>query len=573
MKRTSECRIYNEHDGIKLWLLRGIRTKLKSNPAFILSINKMKSPPTKLFFVLFFCFSCQTNNGQTNSLQKSNTISTALGNGSNAGNKNELQKLKFDPIRITDFLTKYPRLFTIKNELDSFYYNRQYTLAWFDANGLIEPAGNLYNHIRNMNTEGINNKLPYQIEFASMMDNEIIDSLNIDVEIMLTAQYFVYTKYVWTGLSETETKDINWYLPRKKISSSSLLDSLIGGKDILSSPPVYRQYGLLQNQLKKYRDIGLAGGFPVIGQVKKSLKKGDSSEIIVAIKRWLSITGNFPAGNSNKVFDNNLEAAIKQFQQRFGLKADGIIGASVITEMNIPLRERIQQIMVNMERSRWVPVSLSSDYLVLNIPEFRLHAYENDSLIWSMDAVVGKPVHKTVIFSGEIKYIVFSPYWNVPTSILKNEVLPGIRRNKNYLSSHNMEWNNGQVRQKPGADNALGLVKFLFPNSYNIYLHDSPAKSLFSETTRAFSHGCIRLSDAEKLANYLLENDDEWTTGKINTAMHLGKEQYVTLKKSETVFIVYFTSWVDREGQLNFRKDLYERDKRLAEMLLLNAIH
>lgn len=187
-----------------------------------------------------------------------------------------------------------------------------------------------------------------------------------------------------------------------------------------------------------------------------------------------------------------------------------------------------------------------------------------------MDAVVGKPLHKTVIFSGKIKYVVFSPYWNVPTSILQHEVLPGIRHDKNYLARHHMEWSNGQVRQKSGPGNALGLVKFLFPNEYNIYLHDTPSKSLFGESTRAFSHGCIRLSDAEKLANYLLKNDTTWTAQKINAAMHLGREEFVTLKKSETVFIVYFTAWVDSSGQLNFRKDLYERDKRLAAMLLEN---
>lgn len=177
-------------------------------------------------------------------------------------------------------------------------------------------------------------------------------------------------------------------------------------------------------------------------------------------------------------------------------------------------------------------------------------------------------ITQTVVFSGRIKYVVFSPFWNVPTSILQHEILPGIRRDRNYLARNHMEWSNATVRQKSGPDNALGLVKFLFPNSYNIYLHDTPSKSLFSESTRAFSHGCIRLSDAEKLANYLLKNDTSWSAQKINEAMHLGEEKFVKVKKSETVFIVYFTTWVDSEGQLNFRKDLYNRDKRLAAILL-----
>ncbi len=435
---------------------------------------------------------------------------------------------------------------------------------------MIEQAANLYNHTQNITSEGLKNKLPYQTEFALMMGIDHADSINVNTEIMLSAQYFVYAKNVWAGLSEKEIESNNWYISRKKISYAVLLDSLLNGKDVLNSPPVYRQYSLLKNQLKKYEDIKQDGGFAIVDDVKKSLKKGDSSVIITGAKKWFFISGDLAISDTSRVFDDNLEAAVKKMQQRLGLKIDGIIGKELVKELNVPIETRMQQIMVNMERSRWVPVSVATDYLVVNIPEFKLHAYEKDNLLWSMDAVVGKPVHNTVIFSGKIKYVVFSPYWNVPTSILKNEILPGILRNKDYLVSHNMEWSNGQVRQRSGPDNALGLVKFLFPNSYNIYLHDTPSKSLFSESSRAFSHGCIRLSDAEKLANYLLKSDTAWTSEKIYTAMHLGKEEFVTLKKSETVFIVYFTAWVDSEGQLNFRKDLYKRDMRLAAILFEN---
>jgi murein L,D-transpeptidase YcbB/YkuD len=207
-------------------------------------------------------------------------------------------------------------------------------------------------------------------------------------------------------------------------------------------------------------------------------------------------------------------------------------------------------------------------YLAVNIPEFKLHAYQDDSLLWSMNVVVGKSVHKTVVFSGDLKYVVFSPYWNVPPGILKNEILPGIRRNKNYLDVHHMEWNNGNVRQKPGPWNSLGQVKFLFPNSHSIYLHDTPSKSLFNEEKRAFSHGCIRVAEPKKLATYLLRDDLNWSEQKIEAAMNRGKEQYVTLKENMPVFIAYFTAWVDRKGLLNFRDDIYSRDTRLAELVL-----
>jgi L,D-transpeptidase YcbB len=230
--------------------------------------------------------------------------------------------------------------------------------------------------------------------------------------------------------------------------------------------------------------------------------------------------------------------------------------------------------LINLERLRWVPEEVTGDYLLVNIPQFKLHVYEKGKLAWSMNVVVGSLQHNTVIFNGDLKYIVFSPYWNVPVSIVKNEIMPGIKKNKNYIASHNMEITSysgsiPNVRQKPGANNSLGKVKFLFPNSYNIYLHDTPAKSLFGETSRAFSHGCIRLGEPMKLAEFLLRNDSTWTKQNIQKAMDAGKEKYVTLSKTIPVFIGYFTAWVDSEGLLNFRDDVYGHDAKLAEKMFL----
>jgi murein L,D-transpeptidase YcbB/YkuD len=218
-------------------------------------------------------------------------------------------------------------------------------------------------------------------------------------------------------------------------------------------------------------------------------------------------------------------------------------------------------------------MSLNEDYLAVNIPEFKLHVYHADSLLWSCNVVVGKDVHKTVVFSGEVKYVVFSPYWNVPTSIVKNEIMPAMARNSNYISRNNMEitgyhGNVPIVRQKPGPTNSLGLVKFLFPNSHSIYLHDSPAKSLFDQSSRAFSHGCIRVQEPLKLAEFLLKDEPEWDENSITQAMNRGVERTVTLKKEVPVFITYFTAFVDRAGKINFRKDIYDRDERLADMII-----
>lgn len=272
--------------------------------------------------------------------------------------------------------------------------------------------------------------------------------------------------------------------------------------------------------------------------------------------------------NGSAIFDAALTNGVKKMQHRFGYKEDGIVGTKLIDEINYPVQKRIEQIMVNMERSRWLPEKIGKNYFVINIPEFKLHIYENDTLAWSMKVVVGKSQHQTVVFNGELKYIVFSPYWNVPSSILHNEILPAMRRNRYYLARHHMEWNGGSVRQRPGPDNALGLVKFLFPNSHNIYMHDTPTKSLFNEDKRAFSHGCIRLAEARKLALYLLKDDPEWDDIKIDSAMNSGVEQFVTLKNRTPVYITYFTAWVNEAGELCFRNDIYQRDSRLAAILL-----
>jgi len=453
--------------------------------------------------------------------------------------------------------------------MESFYSGRGFAYAWYDQEGLIEPADNLFNRMLNLQAEGLPDQVSYKDNWVSMME-EAHDITNPSpaIDLMLTAQYFKYAKIAWQGLSESKSRSLEWLLPRKQVPLTVMLDSLVSGKKSLDDAPVYRQYELLKQYLAKYDQIRDQGGWPGIAIPKKSYKTGDSLEAIKSIRQHLFITGDLLTNNGSAIFDDELMLGVKKYQKRLGLAEDGVVGKSMISEMNVPVDKRIGQIMVNMERCRWVPAGLQRDYLVVNIPEFRLHLYEQDSLLWSMNVVVGKAQHKTVIFNGNIRYVVFSPYWNVPNSILKNEILPAIRRNPNYLAKHNMEWYDGRVRQKPGPNNSLGLVKFLFPNSHSIYLHDTPAKNLFGESNRAFSHGCIRLENAKKLAEYLLRNDSSWTKEKIQSAMESGQERTVTLKKECPVFIAYFTSWVDREGKLNFRKDIYQRDGRLLKMIL-----
>ncbi|SEN23412.1 Murein L,D-transpeptidase YcbB/YkuD [bacterium A37T11] len=501
------------------------------------------------------------------------------------GNFSPQTSLRFDSTYLRGFLEQYPDMVRYESDIRKFYSKRQYAFAWFDGKGLIEPAGNLSDRILNLAGEGLNKSTPYQAVLDSLIHNYRENSgahkASKPLELMLTAQYFAFAKLAWQGIDESPEKANDWFVPRKKVSYEQYLDSMLQQKPNHShnayKDPVYRQYDHLRAFISQYKHLDERGVWPAINLDKsiKSFKYGDSSETLVKIRRRLYALGDLKSDTLSPSYDSTLFKAMQQFQERHGINPDGAIGPGTLSELNISPNQRLRQIIVNMERSRWLPASQQGEYLGVNIPEFKLHIYRDDSLLWSTNVVVGKALHETVIFSGNVKYVVFSPYWNVPPSIVKAEIVPGMKRNSNYLIAHHMEvtGNSGGlpvVRQKPGPANSLGLVKFLFPNSHNIYLHDSPAKSLYNETSRAFSHGCIRVSEPKRLAEFLLKKDSTWTAESIDKAMHLGKEKTVTLKQTVPVFIAYFTAFVDRRGRLNFRKDIYKRDERLAE-LLLNA--
>lgn len=539
---------------------------------------------TKIFSAVFLLSgflsislsSCRSSNGKEkeiviDSLPKPANDITLPGNFSTQ------TKLKFDSIAIPVFFQQYPLLKPFEKDLIGFYKSRTFTYAWFDQKGLIEQAGNLFNRIENISDEGVTVQLLYEDEFHKMMDDDsteiLTDKANPTVELMLTAQYFFYAKKIWTGLGIKGMKESKWDLPRKKLAYDAFLDSLLEqpSSAFMKNEPVFRQYGLLKTYLKQYRSIEETGKWKPIKPDQKTYRLNDSSKVVTEIREHLFLLGDLSVNNQSHLFDTELEMAVKRFQQRYGIKDDGIVGQSMITELNYPLSKRIEQIIVNMERCRWLPVALNNDYIVVNIPDYKFHAFENDSLAWSMNVVVGTVLNKTAIFNGMMDNVVFSPYWNIPASIKNKEILPAIRRNSNYLEKNNMEWNGNMIRQKPGPWNALGKVKFLFPNSHSIYLHDTPSKSLFSRDKRAFSHGCIRVEDPKRLAMYVLRRQPEWTEARIDSAMHAEKELYVKIAKPIPVFIAYFTSWVDREGRLNFRNDIYKRDGRLAEMMIENS--
>jgi murein L,D-transpeptidase YcbB/YkuD len=487
----------------------------------------------------------------------------------------QYQDIPFDSTKVAPFFVKYPKLQVFQKSIEALYKNRQYHYVWFDKKGVNEAAEVLYDKINNIKEEGIQKAIPYKSDLDSVFQNlNAYSSPNLDAELLLSSLYFYYTKNVLSGVDEETTKKIGWFLPRKKLSYVSYLDSIIAKPELLKKDDkvVLGQYYKLKAILKKYRSIEQNGGWnPItVDPDFKSLKPGDSSQTVADIRTRLFATNDIASDNKSKVYDTDLVNGVLKYKKRNGNKEDDIITQKHIDEMNVPIGERIKTIIVNMERCRWISEEFlqDSEYIVVNIPSFRLTYVKNNQPVFNCNVVVGAMMTKTVIFSGKMSYIVFSPYWNLPTSIINKDVKPGMKKNSNYLAQHNMEWNNGNVRQKPGPNNSLGRVKFIFPNSNNIYLHDTPSKNLFNEESRAFSHGCIRVGKPKELAYTILKDDKNWPTDRIDAAMNKTVETTYSLKRKIPVIIGYFTAWVDNEGNINFYKDIYDRDNRLAAILV-----
>lgn len=487
-------------------------------------------------------------------------------------NKEVSFSLSFDSTLVATFYAKYPKLILYKKQVVSMYQKNSYNFIWYDKKGRKETADVIYNKINNLFEDGVLSKVPYK-ETLDALFQKTSAKPDIDVELFLSNYYFYYANKVLQGIDDTKSDELGWYLPREKKSYITYLDSLLVDPKLIDKKERHiEQYYKMKTVLKRYRDIEEKGGWNAVTVPANfvSIKPGDSSDVVAKIRTRLFLTGDIDVDSGNKLYGYSLQQAVLKYKKRNGFALDKTILQKHINEMNVPVSSRIKTIIVNMERCRWVSTDIgkAKEFIVVNIPSYRLTYFKEGKVALESKVVVGTALNKTVIFSGMMSYIVFSPYWNVPKSILIKEILPAIKKNKSYLSKHNMEWHKGNVRQKPGVDNSLGLVKFLFPNNNNIYLHDTPSKQLFNEEKRAFSHGCIRVEKPKELANLILEGDTNWTPEKIDIAMNKGKESWYTLKNKIPVYIGYFTAWVDNDGAINFYKDIYTRDEQLAAMLL-----
>lgn len=413
------------------------------------------------------------------------------------------------------------------------------------------------------------------------------------VELYFSAAFLEYASDIQVGRFLPRKVDPGFYQQDKSINQLAALTGLAKQPDLSrffrAWQPQIMDYEDLRETLSQYRAFERAGGWPQV-PMGDTLKPGMRDPRVPALRARLAYTDNAdpkPSAEGDDFYDRDLANAVAGFQERHGLDADGIVGKSSIVALNVPVGDRIEDIVLAMERIRWLPANLGADRLVVNIAGFELREYRQDRLRDIMAVVVGKPYSRTPVFSDMVKYVEFNPYWNVPGTIAVKEYLPKLRQNPAGLAADGFEVVQGtkvspvnaidwsrygpgnfpfQLRQRPGPKNALGRLKIMFPNKFDVYLHDTPARTLFVKADRAFSHGCIRLSRPIDAAVAVLSGTPGWDRDRINATIATGDRTVANLAQPLPIHITYFTAWSDH-GVANFRSDIYEQDAKLAAAL------
>ncbi len=465
---------------------------------------------------------------------------------------------------------------------------------WYSSTGLTDQGRELIDLIANSSNEGINAELISSINIDSWQSAQ--SSQNPETANKSLNDAFIrFSEIMGSGLVNPQITQKEWYRPADTIDALQLRRQIQSGvmtvaEAIDSVRPQHKMYAGLRSmleQLEKRRSSK-----QVFVDTSKPLEFGEQGEHIVQLGQALQDHGDLSSDTQvSDVFDDGIQTAVKAFQSRHGLKADGIVTNKTLKALNTPITQRIEQVKANLERWRWFPAELENTNILVNIPEYRLHMSLEGNDIFSMDVVVGKPRHMTPVFSETMKFMEFAPTWTVPASITNEELLPLENRKPGYLASEEIDFyrrtSSGLVhvprsqvtaeemsmrpfpyvlRQRAGDKNVLGKVKFLMPNKHAIYLHDTQAKKLFGEKRRAFSHGCIRLSNPDLMAHVLLQVNG-YDQSAVNEFMNLEETTRVNLDEPVPVHLAYFTAWMDGDGVMQFREDIYHQDERLINAL------
>ncbi len=486
--------------------------------------------------------------------------------------------------------------------LPRFYKLRGYRAAWLGPHGPLPLAQALLRAIRASEEDGFSaatfhlvaiQTLLEDVDRRRQLDMTVAPEVQVDLELLLTDAFLTLGRQLQFGRVKPKLPGYEWFIPQTdRRDLLQLLEQAIETgqieKILHEQLPAQGGYVRLRAQLAEYRAIAKAGGWPVVTP-GPSLHKGDRDKRVALLRRRLLLSHDLPEASKvaaePRLFDDALEAALKRFQERHGLSEDGVLGGGSIPALNVSVQKRIRQIALNMERWRWLPRELGRRYLAVNIANFSLRIVEDDRAILTMPVVVGTQYRHTPVFTGLMTHVILNPSWFVPKKLAVEDLLPKLKKDPAYLEKHGfsalrkkpggkwvevapaeIDWSTLDeesfdltLRQNSGPNNALGRVKFIFDNPFNVYLHDTPAKELFKKRIRTYSSGCIRLGRPLDLVRYLFPADSTW---KSETA-----EKKLVLPEPIAVHILYETSWVDGQGVLNFRPDLYGRDELLDQFL------
>lgn len=487
----------------------------------------------------------------------------------------------------------------------SFYSDRNFKEAWSVDGVLTELAYELRFEIRQAKFDGLNPQ-DYHLDmievffttFESNKKNKLTSDTGelVDLDFFLTDAFFQLAAHLERGKVDPSLLKSTWEITPKpqKIDYQDLLFTALEEGDVRRNlEKLYPKFTIYKRGREVIRVIDdklksdSLDWKPV--KVDKTIKVGETNNAIPVIRQRLQFWGYMGQYEpiDPKLYDSLLFRGIQEFQKKNGMEPDGALGKNTIAGINTSPTDLINRAAVNMERLRWLPDTVrDAEFILVNIANYQLDYINKLDTIFSSRVIVGQRYHASPIFSAPMSYIVFSPYWNIPPSITRNEIMPSVRKNPNYLSQKNMEvvTNSGKlvdpssinwsaksfpymIRQKPGGSNSLGLVKFMFPNKHSVYIHDTPSRSLFEREERALSHGCIRLQNPAAFAKILLSDMPGWTEDKIKNAMNQSSEQIVSLNRKIPVVLVYLTFWADSKGQPHFRQDIYDRDEEILTML------
>ena len=473
-------------------------------------------------------------------------------------------------------------------ELIIFYQERKYKPLWLHAKGRLNRAYDLLYVIIHADDEGLEPSDYYLGEIKKYWDSKQPGDL-IHLDLLLTAALFRYSNHVYSGRFNPHDLDVDWHIKNSPLNVRRLFADIAKKESITQLlkelPPQHSGYQLLKKEFRRFRELEQQGGWQRF-KSGPTLEPGMHHRQVKQLRQRLEITGDLLEYSLRDIdiFDQTLAEAVKRYQLRHGLLADGRVGGQTRRSLNITVDARVRQIRINMERWRWLPRKLGKRYLMVNMTGFELYLIENGSSVLSMPVIIGKAYRSTPTFSGRVSTMEYNPYWTIPENMAIEDMIPRLIRDPSFLEKKSIRlftgWADAQeidpktvdwrkvdkdnfpywMRQDPGPKNALGRVKFLFSNPYEIYLHGTPDKHLFDRVVRTFSSGCIRVKDPVQLASYLLNDGSLQMEEEILANIHLGTNQKLSLSITVPIYLVYWTAWTDQDDRVNFRDDIYGRD-------------